>query len=88
MITLSGIPYKAVSPSLLHAANQPITLAYIGRPCRADSPRYSEAVAGASGEGGWLIAVRGVYGLREFATRDEAAALIAQAFMNARENLG
>lgn len=77
MITLSGIPYKAVSPSLLHAVDQPITLAYIGRPCRAE----------ASGEGGWLIAVRGVYGLREFATRDEAAALIATAFTNARENL-
>lgn len=37
----------------------------------------------------WLIAVRGLYGTREFASRDEAAALIAAAFENAhKENLG
>lgn len=78
MITLSGHQYRAVSPSLLHAVNQPITLAYIGRTCRAE----------ASGEGGWLIAVRGVYGTREFASRDEAADLIATAFTTAAmENL-
>lgn len=67
MITLSGIPYKAVSPSLLHQVHHPVTLAFDGH--------------------SWLIAVRGVYSLREFATRDEAAALIATAFTNARENL-
>ncbi len=31
----------------------------------------------------WLIAIRGVYGLREFNTRDEAAAIVAQAFTTA-----
>lgn len=37
----------------------------------------------------WLIAVRGVYGMREFASRDEAAALIAHAFTTAEmENSG
>ena len=36
----------------------------------------------------WLIAVRGVWGLREFSTRDEAAAIVATAFTTARENLG
>jgi hypothetical protein len=35
----------------------------------------------------WLVAVRGVYGLREFGTRQEAAELIASAFNSARENL-
>lgn len=34
----------------------------------------------------WLIAVRGVYGTREFASRDEAAELIAQAFTTAEKD--
>lgn len=69
MITLSGLPWRAVSPSLLHQLNRPVTLAYDGR--------------------SWLISVRGVYGTREFKTRDEAAELIAQAFATAAmENLG
>lgn len=35
----------------------------------------------------WLIAVRGIYGTREFASRREASDLIATAFLNAKENL-
>ena len=31
----------------------------------------------------WLVAVRGVYGTREFASRLEASDLIATAFLNA-----
>lgn len=68
MITLSGHRYRAVSPSLLHQLDHPVTLAYDGH--------------------AWLIAVRGVYGTREFKTRDEAADLIATAFTTAAmENL-
>lgn len=65
MITLSGHQYRAVSPSLLHQLDHPVTLAYDGH--------------------AWLVAVRGVYGAREFKTRDEAADLIATAFENARK---
>lgn len=32
---------------------------------------------------GWLITIRGLTGLRSFATRDEAAELVATAFHNA-----
>lgn len=31
----------------------------------------------------WLVAVRGVYGTREFSSRDAAAELVATAFHNA-----
>ena len=37
----------------------------------------------------WLIGINGIYGTREFKTRDEAAALVAHAINTAyRENLG
>lgn len=65
MITLSGLPWHAASPSLFHQAGSPVTIAFDGR--------------------SWLIAVRGVYGTREFATRNEAAELIAQAFATAKQ---
>jgi hypothetical protein len=68
MITLSGLPYRAASPSHFEQVGAPVTLRFDGQ--------------------SWLIAVRGVYGLREFKTREEAADLIAQAFTTARENLG
>lgn len=68
MITLSGLPYRAASPSHFEQVGSPVTIAFDGT--------------------SWLIAVRGVYGTREFNSRDEAARLIAQTFTTARENLG
>jgi hypothetical protein len=35
----------------------------------------------------WLIAVNSTWGLREFSSRDEAAATVAYAYNHARENL-
>jgi hypothetical protein len=68
MITLSGLPYRAASPSHFEQAGSPVTIAFDGT--------------------SWLIAVHGVYGMREFKTRDEASDLIATSFINAhRENL-
>ena len=68
MIILSGLPYRAASPSRFEQIGAPVTLAFDGT--------------------SWLIAVHGVYGTREFASRREASDLIAQAFTTARENLG
>jgi hypothetical protein len=68
MILLSGLPYRAASPSHFEQVGAPVTIAFDGT--------------------SWLIAVHGVYGTREFASRREASDLIATAFLNARENLG
>lgn len=62
------------------------------QPYRAESPsllyQLHYPVTLAYDGRAWLVAVRGVYGLREFRSRDEAAALVAQAFATAqRENL-
>jgi hypothetical protein len=63
-----------------------------GLPYRAHGPALFEQIGApvviAFDGTSWLIAVHGVYGTREFKTRDEAARLIAQAFTTARENLG
>ena len=64
-----------------------------GLPYRAQGPSHFEQIGTpvtiAFDGTSWLIAVRGVYGLREFASRQEASDLIATAFLNAsRENLG
>jgi hypothetical protein len=67
MIALSGLPYRAASPSRFDQVGAPVTIAFDGT--------------------FWLIAVHGVYGTREFKSRDEASDLIATAFVNARENL-
>lgn len=65
MILLSGLPYRAASPSHFEQVGTPITIAFDGT--------------------SWLIAVHGVYGTREFASRLEASDLVATAFINARE---
>jgi hypothetical protein len=36
----------------------------------------------------WLVCVRGAWGTREFASREEAAGIIAAGFRYASENLG
>ena len=63
-----------------------------GLPYRAQGPSHFEQIGTpvtiAFDGTSWLIAVRGVYGTREFASRLEASDLIATAFINARENLG
>ena len=63
-----------------------------GLPYRAHGPALFEQIGApvtiAFDGTSWLIAVRGVYGLREFASRQEVSDLIATAFLNAsRENL-
>ena len=63
-----------------------------GLPYRAHGPALFEQIGApiviAFDGTSWLIAVRGVYGTREFASRREASDLIATAFLNAsRENL-
>ena len=63
-----------------------------GLPYRAHGPALFEQIGApiaiAFDGHAWLIAIRGVYGTREFASRLEASDLIATAFINARENLG
>ena len=64
-----------------------------GLPYRAHGPALFEQIGApvtiAFDGTSWLIAVHGVYGTREFASRTEASDLIATAFLNAsRENLG
>lgn len=61
-----------------------------GLPYRAHGPALFEQIGApvtiAFDGTAWLIAVRGVYGTREFASRDDAAALIAHAFTTAEKD--
>lgn len=63
-----------------------------GLPYRAYSPALFQQIGApvtiAFDGHAWLIAVRGVYGTRGFASRREAADLVATAFTQAWENLG
>lgn len=70
-----------------------MTITISGIPYTAHSPSLFQQIGSpvtiAFDGTSWLIAVRDVYGTREFNSRDEAAALIAQAFTDAtRECLG
>lgn len=64
-----------------------MTITLSGIPYTAHSPSLFQQIGSpvtlAYDGRSWLIAVRGVYGTREFNSRDEAAALIAQAFIDA-----
>lgn len=65
------------------------TLTLAGLPWHAVSPSHYQQLnhpCAITFDGwSWLVAVRGAYGTREFTSRDEAAALIAQAFHNAAQ---
>ena len=65
-IQLSDMTYRAHSPSLFEL----VLAGY-------DSPPANIAYDGTS----WLIAVHGIYGTKEYKTRDDAASFIGQIFL-------
>ena len=67
--TIAGLPWRIHSPSLLELEH-------------ADSTGIHNILVGFNGRT-WQIGVDNVYGTREWPTRDEAAATVAQAFEQA-----